>query len=406
LLTGRVKLQSVVDRHIRRGWRLYDAQVKKVRLGSSWRRWLPEVYDYEIAFSGRLVELEPDVIHVHDPKVLGIVTGVARRLCSRGLDVKVVYDARENFAGLPQKEWGSARYHQTIVSIEADHIRQADQVMTVSEPIAEDLQRRFRLPKRPGVVLNVPVGLSEQPVLNKTVREALSIDCDVPLVIYSGGLSHARGADVLVRAMALLPEVHLAMVTVPHPHPMTPGLLELAEQVGAQGHVHVLPPVATTELIPLLASATVGVHPMPGGSPNHEMAVPNKLFEYLHAGLPLVVSDATEMARFVRSNQVGESFRSGDHRDLARALTTVLANRDRYVEPERRRKLVRQYSWQGQEEKLRSIYAAVAPLLVHVDPGWDFPALDLQLDPPLEPGNPDVREVSAAALWNRPCPGQ
>ena len=386
LLTGRVKLQSAVNRQMRRGWRLYDVQIKKVRLGSSWRRWLPEVYDYELAFSGRLAELEPDVIHVHDPKVLGIVTGVAQRLRSRGLDVKVVYDARENFAGLPEKEWGSPRYHQTIVSLEADHIRQVNRVMTVSEPIAEDLQRRFRLPERPGVVLNLPVGLSKQPVLMTTVREAVSIDRDIPLVVYSGGLSHARGADVLVRAMALLPDVHLAMVTVPYPHPMTPGLLGLAEQIGAHGRVHVLPPVETTELIPFLASATVGVHPMPGGSPNHEMAVPNKLFEYLHAGLPLVVSDAMEMARFVRSNGVGESFRSGDHRDLARALTTVLAHRDRYVEPERRHELVRRYSWQCQEGELRSIYAAVAPPPVHLDPAWDFPALDLELHPLPEPG--------------------
>jgi glycosyltransferase involved in cell wall biosynthesis len=386
LLTGRVKLQNAVNRQLRRGWRLYDAQVKKVRLGSSWRRWLPEVYDYEIAFSGRLAALEPDIIHVHDPKVLGVVSGVAQRLRARRRDVKVVYDARENFAGLPEKEWGSPRYHQTIVSLEEDHIRQVDRVITVSEPIAEVLQRRFALLKRPGVVLNVPVGVSRQLVPGTTVREVVNIERDVPLVVYAGGLSHARGADVLVRAIGMLPGVHLAIVTVPYPHPMAPGLLELAEHVGAKGRVHVLPPVETAELIPFLASATIGVHPMPGGSPNHEMALPNKLFEYLHAGLPLVVSDAGEIARFVMSNRVGESFRSGDHGDLARALTTVLASQDRYIEPERRRELVRRYSMQGQEEELRSIYAELAPPPVHTDPAWDFPALDLELDPLPEPG--------------------
>jgi glycosyltransferase involved in cell wall biosynthesis len=386
LLTGRLKLQNAVNHQIRRGWRLYDTQVKKVRLGSSWRRWLPEVYDYEIAFSGRLAELEPDIIHVHDPKVLGVVTNVAQRLRSRGREVKVVYDARENFAGLPEKEWGSPRYHETIVSLEADHIRQVDRVVTVSDPIAEELQRRFCLSKRPGVVLNVPVWRSQQFVPRTTVREAAHLDRDVPLVVYSGGLSHARGADVLVRAMGLLPGAHLAMVTVPYPHPMTPGLLAAAEQVGAQGRVHVLPPVETAELIPFLAAATVAVHPMPGGSPNHDMALPNKLFEYLHAGLPLVVSDAKEIARFVSSNRVGESFRSGDHEDLARALSAVLANRDRYIEPKQRRELVRRYSWQGQEAELSSIYADVAPPLVQTDPTCDFPALDLKLDTVPEAG--------------------
>jgi glycosyltransferase involved in cell wall biosynthesis len=126
---------------------------------------------------------------------------------------------------------------------------------------------------------------------------------------------------------------------------------------------------------------------MPGGSPNHEMALPNKLFEYLHAGLPLVVSDAGEIARFVMSNRVGESVRSGDHADRARTLTTVLANHDRYVEPVRRRELVRRYSMQGQEEELRSIYAEMAPPPGHTEPVWDFPALDLELGPLPEYGS-------------------
>jgi hypothetical protein len=98
---------------------------------------------------------------------------------------------------------------------------------------------------------------------------------------------------------------------------------------------------------------------MPGGSPNHDQALPNKLFEYLHAGLPLVVADAKLMADFVRSNCLGEVFRSGDPAGLADAVRRAL-------EPGRphaaRADLAARYSWQAQEGKIADLYDRVMPV--------------------------------------------
>lgn len=389
-VSARVRLQRLSAGQWRQGWRAYDHLVKKVRFGSSWHAWLTDVYDWDLTFGPRLVELAPDVLHVHDPKVLGVVVGAAARLREAGRQVRVVYDARENFAGLPEREWGSPRYHQAIVGLEASFIHAADRVLTVSEPIADTLQERYDLPRRPSVVLNLPVDHRPAPpepgdpvpperdvaAAHTDVRRELGLPADVPLLVYSGGLSHARGADVLVEALGRLDGVHLVMVTVPHPHPMTPGLMELAERHGAGGRLHVLPPVGQRELIGFLATATVGVHPMPGGSPNHEMALPNKLFEYLHAGLPLVVSDAAEISRFVRDHGIGEVFRTGDAASFADAVAKVLVDPSAYRLGSERAELVRQFSWQGQEPVLGEIYGQLAtPPGGLRSPGWEFPDL-------------------------------
>lgn len=318
---------------------------------------LPELVDIGQAFWRPLDQWAPDVIHAHHPLVLPAALRAARRLSRSGRPCRVVYDARENFAGIPMEEQGSPRRHSVLVRQEATAIGEVDAVMTVSEPIASELHHRYGLSRRPTVVLNVPVR-GEQG-FGATVRDVTGLGPGVPLLVYSGGMSRARGIDVLVSALAELPDVHVVLVPVPYPHPMEPGLQALAEELGVQDRLHITPPVGQDALVHYLSGADVAIHPMPGGSPNHDQALPNKLFEYLHARLPLVVSDARLMADFVRSNDLGGVFRSGDAADLARVVREVLHQgppTDHLTD------LAKQFSWLGQEEAVLSLYGGLAPV--------------------------------------------
>jgi glycosyltransferase involved in cell wall biosynthesis len=386
---ARWRAQWVINVSYRQSWREWDRRRQATALLATTRGVLPEVEDYAASFSKVLDELEPDVIHAHHPLVLGTAVRAARRRRAGGHDCAVLYDARENFVGIPPEEQGNVRRHAVLVREEARYIRDAVAVVTVSDPIADVLHERYRLPGRPSVILNVPVAASGGPgrggAVRMTVREAAGVDAATPLLVYSGAVSAARGIDVLVDAMALLPGVHLALVTVPFPHPRTPELLERARAQGAADRIHPLPPVNQDELLHYLSGADVAVHPMPGGSPNHDQALPNKLFEYLHAGLPLVVADAKLMAGFVRGNQVGEVFRSGDIRGLADAVRTVLA--PGYPRASRA-ELAARCSWQAQEEDIAELYDRFAPLPVA-----------LRTDPAALPARfPDLRVTAARVL--------
>jgi glycosyltransferase involved in cell wall biosynthesis len=401
-IRGRWKAQHLLDRVVHRAWREWDRRRQATALLASDVGMLPELEDYATAFGPVLDRLEPDVIHAHHPLVLPTALRAARRARAAGRDCRVVYDARENFAGIPVGEQGNPRRHAVLVRQEARSVRQVDAVLTVSEPIADELWRRYQLPERPTVLLNVPVRRRVPP--GPTVRRTLALPDDVPLLVYSGGVSRARGIELLVDLLGELPGIHVVLVTVPYPHPMTPELEARARDVGGRDRFHVLPPVGQDQIVRFLSDADAALHPLPGGSPNHDQALPNKLFEYQHAGLPLVVSDARLMADFVRTNALGAVFRSGDVHDLARAVGEVLA-----AGRPRAHEVADTFTWQGQEEALASLYrrVAVLPAGVTVQDG-DFPALDVVVphlaegaDPPAgsatheQPPDPAVDAVLA-----------
>lgn len=368
----RAEGQAKLDMAVGKAWKEYDK--RRVRTGVLARTAsdLPEILDLDDALTDLLVELRPDVLHAHHPFVLATAFSVRDALRASGHEAKVVYDARENFVGIPETEQGSIRRHAVLVAQERSHIRDCAGVSTVSEPIADVLQQRYSLPTRPEVILNTPV--LGGAVDGLTVRDVAGVGADVPLLVYSGTISHARGIDTLIRGLALVPDAHLVIISVPFPHPSIPGLEELAQDIGVADRLHVAPPVGQGQLVHYLSGADVAVHPMPGGSPNHDQALPNKLFEYLHAGLPLVVSDAKLMADFVRTHSVGEVFTAGDEASYAAAVTAALAAARREAEVVER--LAHEYSWQAQEEKIRTYYAGITGFEGHAAED-EFPSLDV-----------------------------
>jgi glycosyltransferase involved in cell wall biosynthesis len=273
---------------------------------------------------------------------------------------------------------GNVRRQHVLVGLEAAAIRTANAVLTVSEPIADALQSRYSLAERPTVVLNMPV-LRDEAATGASVRDRAGVPDGTPLIVYSGSMSRARGLESLVEAMGHVPNAWLALVTVPFPHPMTAELIKRADDTGAGGRVVALPPVVQDELLSFLSGADVGVHPMPGGSPNHDMALPNKLFEYLHAGVTLAVADAKLMASFVQEHGLGQVFRSLDAGDTARALRAALAQRATQA-PQDRAALARRFCWQAQEATVQQVYgrlASVPTAGAAIGLACDFPPLDV-----------------------------
>lgn len=147
-------------------------------------------------------------------------------------------------------------------------------------------------------MLNAPVAGAFDPSVAHSVRAQAGLADDIPLAVYSGGMHESRGVMTLIQALPLVPEVHLAIVaSSPHSARVVDVLAE-AERLGRADRVHLVPYVSPEEVSSYLRTADVGVHPLLR-SGNAELALPNKLFEYLHARLPMVVSDMPSMADMV-----------------------------------------------------------------------------------------------------------
>ncbi|MEV0289355.1 glycosyltransferase [Kribbella sp. NPDC050820] len=318
-----------------------------------WRRVMPELVDQELTLGPLLDRMQIEVIHVHDVFMLGIAARAAHRAALDGRTIKIIYDAHEYIPGVPVV---APRRVAAYSDLEREFIRDADRVITVSEPLARWLQRDHKLASLPDVVLNAPVEPPEDAEVTG-LRELLQLSEDVPLLVYGGGVNRARGVGTVVEALPQLPEVHLAIVA--RANSVTAELLTRAAELGVGDRVH-LAPFVDAEVVPLyLRSASIGLSPLLH-APNHDIAVTNKFCEYIAAGLPIITSDTPAQADLVNELDLGAVYTAGDVDSLVQAVWNVLADRDRIAkriadDP----RLLHRFSWAAQAEVIRSVYADV-----------------------------------------------
>lgn len=355
------------ERFVRHGWAGWDKMLGWIPAFARWQRVLPEVDDYEMAFGPVVDELRPQAIHAHDVHLVGVAAMAAARATERGDRVPWVYDAHEWVPGLSQYGGRPRRLISAWTDLEADYIRFADRVITVSLPLAEALQERHSLPRTPDVVRNIPpVGAGD--LDGETVRERVGLAPDVPLLVYSGGVQAARGVDTALDALPLLPEAHLVVVAVPGPDSAACRQLSVrARALGVADRFHLLPPVAPDQVARFLRSADVGLIPLKHFG-SHEMALANKLFEYLHAGVPAVVSDCRAQAAFVREHGTGEVHTAGDAASLAAMVRKVLDDPAPYRSRLADEMLLTANDWSHEAGVLQEVYRELLPALREIRP--------------------------------------
>jgi glycogen synthase len=329
----------------------------RLRQGA-WRLLDPWVQDFELALAPALEDLRPHVVHAHDRHTVSLAARSVAALRARGHPAGWVLDAHEYVAATAARDAGGLRgavRRRMVTGLQDEFIREADAVITVSETLARMLRSDHGLLDEPAVVLNAPlVRAGRRPA--QDVREAAGLDRGVPLLVYSGGCAPQRGVRTLVDVLPLLPTVHVALVA----RPDDPGLADLASLAAAAGtsdRLHVLPYVPAQDVVGYLAGADVGVVPLLHRL-NHEISLVTKYLEYLHAGLPVVCSDVREMAAFTRTHGVGEVFPAGEVAGLARAVSTVLEEPERYAAG-RTPVLLDEYSWPRQAGRLAALYQQV-----------------------------------------------
>jgi glycogen synthase len=241
-----------------------------------------------------------DVVHAHDLDTLP-----AGWLIARSRRARLVYDAHELYTGFeeqPPQLWAWA-----IRCLEGSLARRADSVLTVSDGIAAELQRLHRLAVRPLVVLNCPpLEPVEVEGRNGRVR-----------VVYQAAMGPGRD-------LADLEDVAAAGVDV------TARVVGLDAPVTG---VEVVPPVEAPELVRALTPYDIGLVIDTPTTRNAALALPNKLFEYLMAGLAVVVPNAPDMAQLVEREGIGTVFDEGE---IGPATAALAADRARVDEMRRK----------------------------------------------------------------------
>jgi glycosyltransferase involved in cell wall biosynthesis len=335
-------------------WRWASPRLLKISPKFLYASW-PLLKDGEFAFGKVIDELNPDIIHANDCDTLGLALRAQKRAAMHGRRISILYDAHEYVQGVHRKHpvWQDA-----MAMLERIAINRVDTVMTVSETIATMLATDYQLSVRPTVVLNAPRRV--QPLVDpeiKTIRTKFELAPDVPLHIYVGAAAPQRGLDAMVGALVKAGGHHVGLVVNPN-SPYVKKLQEKAVAHGVNDRVHVHPYVPEWYVSTFSSDATSGVIPILH-YPNHEISLVTKYFEYLHARIPIIVSDVKTMAEEVLLQGNGLVFIAGDADELADAFLQITAERSHFVGAITDA-MLDEYSWELQADKLVAAHDGLA----------------------------------------------
>jgi glycosyltransferase involved in cell wall biosynthesis len=295
-----------------------------------------------------------DIWHAHD------LTGLAAIAPRVGRATTLVYDAHELFL-----ETGTAlrlpKVARRILRLyERRLVARASAVVTVNEAVAAVLRQRYQ-PRRILAVHNCPERWSPPARRPTLLRDAARIPADAPVILYHGALSVDRGVEQLMDALVRpgLENAHLVLL----------GFGEMRDRYAGEathprwgGRVHVLDPVTPAELLPWISSADIGAMPIQPSTLNHRLSTPNKLFECMAAGVPVIASDFPMMKRIVVDDIAGPIGVVCDPvrvDDVAMAIIVLLDLDRTETEAFRARGLAAahdRWNWETQAEGLISLY--------------------------------------------------
>lgn len=246
--------------------------------------------------------------HASDLYVLPALADAARQH-----GATLTYDARELYpyvASTVGRPWARIFWR----AIERRYIRKADAVITVSEGIAERLVELYGIDS-PGIVYNVP---PRPPVRSSSrLRIAVGSPSNAVIILHQGQLRPYRGCELLLDAMR---DVDTAVLVFLGDGPLKQRLRELSQKSDLERQVFFLDPVPSAELLAYTASADIGVTLLEDICLNHRLALPNKLFEYLSANIPVIASDLPEIRRVVAEHNVGLVVNPANRIHLVEAL--------------------------------------------------------------------------------------
>ena len=252
-------------------------------------------------------------------------------------NIKIIYDTHEYAT-----ETGNLKGIRKlfIKILEKLLIRVPDRVITVADSIADEYVRLYGIQK-PDVLLNTP---NMQIIEKKNIfREIFNLRNDQIIFIYQGMLGASRGVEVILKTFEKL-DKDLVVVF------MGNGPCEDIIKEYAQKNTNILlhSTVNSNILIDYTSSADFGILFNVNNCLNNYYCSPNKVFEYIMAEIPIIVSNLYEMKKLVENYKIGIVADEYSIKGLSEAIQkAILLNKDEMRENLRKAKI--NFNWENQE---------------------------------------------------------
>lgn len=334
------------------GWTGRRAQSRLRR----WRRILRFFPLYPLGWAAALEErAEPaDIWHGMWAGSLPALARLRRRFGGR-----TIYDSRDVY--MESRDQADAGWPGKAIleRLERHWARAADRVITVNTAYAGLLARQLRVAP-PLVIMNCPERWVPPRPRPDLIREAVGLAPETAVVLYQGGLMSGRGIEQAMEAILAVPDAVLCLMGFGR---LTESLVRASSAPPYAGRVVVLPPVPPDRLLEWTASADVSVMAIQPTSLNHRFTTPQKLFESIAAGVPVVASDLPGMAAVVRDTGIGQLCDPTSPDAIAAAIREIISAPTEVRDRQRDHVLHvahECYTWEAQAAVLLDLYQQLA----------------------------------------------
>lgn len=234
----------------------------------------------------------------------------------------------------------------------------ADAMSTVSGTLADHLVRYYRLRKKPSIIYNSNRLSARFKYRGPSCRDFVGCG-EAPILVHSGSIRPGRGVDLAIEGLKHVEDAHLLLLTGSDT-PYLATLLQRADELGVRNRIHLHPLLPYDEVAGFIAGANAGLIPMEHYG-NADVALPNKLFDYISAEIPVISADTDNIKALMSDWRIGCLFPAKDVDAFVGAIRDVVANQDAYRAAMRSRPdMMLSFAWEAQVLKLFDIYRGLS----------------------------------------------
>ncbi len=262
---------------------------------------------------------------------------------------KMVFDSHEIFSEVPELVY-RPRIKQFWKRIEDFYIPKIECKTAVSQSIIDYYQQKYDTKFM--LLRNLP--------LENHQRNSLSFaDFNLPehkkVILYQGALNVGRGLELAINCLPFLPVDYILVLA--GKGDIQDRLLKQVRASELESRVFFLGQIMPTRIKQLTPLAHVGLSIEEDLGLNYRYALPNKLFDYIQAGIPVIVSDLPEMRKIVRENKIGFVLKERKEVRLAEQISMLIPeNKTNFEIKENLVTAARQFIWSIDEKNLLNIY--------------------------------------------------
>ena len=254
---------------------------------------------------------------------------------------KLVFDSHELFSEIPELV-NKQRVKKVWLFLEKTIIPKLQNVITVSDSIKNHYHNLYGISAI--VIRNIPK-------IKKISQKNFEIDAKgKKVILYQGSVNIGRGIELMIDTMNLLDEYLFIVIG---DGDILEQLKEKVSNLSLHDKVKFLGKKTPEELKELTPNATIGMSLEEDLGLNYRYALPNKIFDYLHANVPVIVADLPEMRSLIKKHPIGEILTERTHKTLAETIINMTN-----ISYEKELKTAKkELNWSKEKEKLISIFS-------------------------------------------------